>query len=161
MPPEYKSALFQGSNWRAAWRALTKPPRHRRPHFSFGGDAAFTLEVIHETESEMAALMMFARYEIGFLLAALIAVVAYQILTGKINTRGLLSEKTKNGLGGASPARVQLLLITLAFAFYLLSAIMNSRQFPTIDTKWLLILGGSHSIYLGGKGLSLFRSQLK
>jgi len=109
----------------------------------------------------MATLMMFARYEIDFFLVALIAVVAYQLLTGRINTRGLLSEKTRNGLGGVSPARVQLLLFTVAFAFYLLSAIINSGQFPTIDTKWLLILGGSHSIYLGGKGLSLFRSQLK
>ncbi len=109
----------------------------------------------------MKTLMMFAQYEIGFFLAALIVVVAFQILTGRINTRGLLSEKTKDGVVGVSPARVQLLLFTVAFAFYLLSAIINSGQFPTIDTKWLLILGGSHSIYLGGKGLSLFRSQLK
>ena len=109
----------------------------------------------------MATLMMFARYEIGIFLATLIAVVAYQLLTGRINTRGLLSEKTRNGLGGVSPARVQLLLFTLAFAFYLLSEIVHSHQFPTIDTKWLLVLGGSHSIYLGGKGLSMFRSQLK
>ena len=109
----------------------------------------------------MATLMTFARYELGSLLAILTAVVAFQILTGRINTRGLLSEKTKDGVVGVSPARVQLLLFTVAFAFYLLSAIINSGQFPTIDTKWLLILGGSHSIYLGGKGLSLFRSQLK
>ena|SRR6266446_5735390 len=109
----------------------------------------------------METLMMFAQYEIGFFLAALIAVVAFQILTGKIETRGLLSEKTKDGVVSVSPARVQLLFFTLAFAFYLLSEIMNSRQFPTIDPKWLLILGGSHSLYLGGKGLSLFRSQLK
>lgn len=111
----------------------------------------------------MAALMIFTQYEIGFLLAALIAVVAFQILTGRINTRGLISEKTKDGVLRVSPARVQLLLFTVAFAFYLLSAIINSspHQFPTIDTKWLLILGGSHSIYLGGKGLSLLGSQLK
>jgi len=109
----------------------------------------------------MKTLMMFAQYEIGFFLAALIVVVAFQILTGRINTRGLLSEKTTDGVVGVSPARVQLLLFTMAFAFYLLSEIVHSRQFPTIDTKWLLILGGSHSIYLGGKGLSLFRSQLK
>jgi hypothetical protein len=116
-------------------------------------------EVINETESEMATLIMFARYEIGFLLTALIAVVAYQILTGRINTRGLLSEKTENGVVGVSPTRVQLLLFTLAIAFYVLSQIAYSHQFPTIDVKWLLILGGSHSIYLGGKGaLSLLRS---
>ena|SRR5258708_1233562 len=115
----------------------------------------------------MTTLMMFARYEIGFFLAALIAVVAYQILTGRINTRGLLSEKTKTGVGGISPARVQLLLFTLAFAFYVFSQVTKSiatgkpGQFPTIDVKWLLILGGSHSIYLGAKGLPLLLSQLK
>jgi hypothetical protein len=118
----------------------------------------------------MAALMMFVRYEVGLLLAALAAIVVYQILTGRINTRGLLSEKTKDGVGGVSPARVQLLLFTVAMAFYVFSQIVTSiataapgrpGQFPTIDTKWLLILGGSHSIYLGGKGLPLFRSLLK
>src|SRR5713226_8797032 len=109
----------------------------------------------------MATLTMFAKYEIGFFLVALLAVVAFQLLTRRIKTRGLLSEKTKDGLGGVSPARVQLLMFTVAFAFYLLSEIVNSRQFPTIDTKWLLILGGSHSIYLGGKGLPLFLSLLK
>lgn len=107
----------------------------------------------------MTTLMTFARYEIGFLLAALMATVAYQFLTGSIRMQGLLSEKTRAGIGGVSPARVQLLLFTLAFAFYVLSQIVYSRQFPTIETKWLLLLGGSHSIFLGGKGvLSLFIS---
>src|SRR5260370_31413068 len=109
----------------------------------------------------MTALQMFAQYEIGILLAAVLAVVAFQIITGRINTRGLLSEKTKNGLGGVSPARVQLLLFTVAFAFYLLSEIVESHQFPTIDTKWLLIIGGSHSVYLGSKGLPQFLALLK
>lgn len=107
----------------------------------------------------MATLMTFVRYEVGFLLVALLVVVAYQMLTGRITTRGLLSEKTKTG--GVSAARVQLLLFTIGFAFYLLSQIVNLRQFPTIDTKWLLVLGGSHSIYLGSKGLPLFRDLLK
>lgn len=117
----------------------------------------------------MTTLMMFARYEIGVLLAVLSAVVAFQILTGRINTRGLLSEKTKNGVGAVSPARLQLLLFTLAAAFYLFSQVVNSIanappgkpiEFPTLDARWLLMLGGSHSVYLGGKGLSLLRSQL-
>ena len=109
----------------------------------------------------MATLMTFARYEIGFFLAALTAVVAFQMLTGRINTRGLLSEKGENGVVAVSPARVQLLLFTLAIAFYVLSQIAYSHQFPIIDVKWLAILGGSHSIYLGGKGLSLLRNQPK
>ena len=108
----------------------------------------------------MSTLMMFAKYEIGVFLATLMAVVAFQILTGRIKTRGLLSEKIGNGVLVISPGRLQLLLFTLAFAFYVLSQVVESREFPTIDTKWLMILGGSHSIYLGGKSLSMFRSQL-
>ena len=107
----------------------------------------------------MATLMTFARYEIGFFLASLTAVVAFQLLTGRINTRGIISEKTKDGLGGVSPARLQLLLFTGAFAFYVLSQVVKFRQFPEIETKWLLILGGSHSVFLGGKGLSLLLNQ--
>jgi hypothetical protein len=109
----------------------------------------------------MATLMTFARYELGFLLALLIAVVAFQMLTGRINTKGIISEKTSTGLGGVSPARLQLLLFTGAFAFYLLSQVIQLRQFPEIETKWLLMLGGSHSVFLGGKGLSLILNQLQ
>ncbi len=109
----------------------------------------------------MNTLMTLTRYEIGCLLGALIAVVTFQMFSGRIKTQGLLSEKTVNGVLGVSPARVQLLFFTLGFAFYLLSQIVNLRQFPTIDTKWLLMLGGSHSIYLGGKAVPLLRSLLK
>ena len=105
----------------------------------------------------MTTLITVARYEVGVVICAITAIVIYQLLTGSINTRGLLSEKTPAGLGPISPARVQLFLFTLAFAIYLLSQIAISHQFPEIETKWLLLLGGSHSIYLGGKGvLSLF-----
>ena len=118
----------------------------------------------------MNTLMMLTRYEIECLLAALIAVVAFQMFSGRIKTHGLLSEKTVNGVLGVSPARVQLLLFTLAFALYLFSQIMDSvararpgkpGEFPVIDVKWLLMLGGSHSIYLGGKAVPLLRSLLK
>lgn len=109
----------------------------------------------------MKALSMFAQYEIEVLLAALTAIVAYQLLTGRIRTQGLLSEKTKDGVVSVSPARVQLLMFTAAMAVYVLSQILTQGKFPVIETKWLLILGGSHSIYLGGKGLSQFSSLLK
>jgi hypothetical protein len=107
----------------------------------------------------MTFLATFARYEVGVLITAFAAVVIYQLLTGRINTRGLLSEKTNAGLGGVSPARVQLLLFTLAMAVYVLSEIVKLHKFPEIQTKWLLMLGGSHSIFLTGKGVfSLFSS---
>ena len=108
----------------------------------------------------MTALATFAKYEVGFLITALAAVLVYQMLTGAISMRGLLCEKTATGLGRVSPARVQLLLFTLAMAMYVLSQIIKLHEFPVIETKWLLILGGSHSIFLGAKGvLSLFTSE--
>jgi hypothetical protein len=103
---------------------------------------------------EMTTLFNFARYEFGFLLAAFAGVLVYQFLTGAINMRGLLSEKTSTGLGGISAARMQLLLFTSAMAFYILSQVIQLRTFPEIETKWLLVLGGSHSVFLGAKGIS-------
>ena len=109
----------------------------------------------------METLMTFARYELGSLLAILMAVVAFQMLTGRINTRGVISEKTSSGIGSVSPSRLQLLLFTGAFAFYVVSQVIQLRQFPEIETKWLLILGGSHSVFLGGKGLSMILNQIQ
>ncbi|MEN3326498.1 MAG: hypothetical protein V7638_1305 [Acidobacteriota bacterium] len=108
----------------------------------------------------MTFLINFARYEFGTLLGTFVAVITYQFLTGRINMSGLLSEKTKTGLGGISAARVQLLLFTLAIGFYILSQVIQARSFPEIETKWLLMLGGSHSVFLGAKGVSsLFSSE--
>lgn len=108
----------------------------------------------------MTLLANFARYEFGILLALFAGVIVYQGLTGVINMHGLIREKTKAGLGGVSAMRVQLLLFTLAMAFYILSQVIQLRTFPEIETKWLLILGGSHSVFLGTKGvLSLFGSE--
>ena len=109
----------------------------------------------------MNTLIMFARYEIGILLTVLAATLVYQMLTGQINTQGLISEKTKTQKGGVSPARLQLLLTTLAFGFYVLSQIVKLGVFPEIDMKWVLLLGGSHSVFLGGKSLQMFTSQTK
>lgn len=106
----------------------------------------------------MTALLTFARYEIGFLLAALATIVVYQIVTGRINTRGLLSDKANNGVGSFSVARLQLLMFTMAVAAYVLSQVVESiatgkPQFPVIDPNMLVILGGSHALYLGAKSL--------
>jgi hypothetical protein len=104
--------------------------------------------------------MIFVQYEIAFLLAGLAAVVGYQILTGRINTKGLLNDKA-NGVGSFSPARLQLLMFTLATAAYVLSKVVGSiaaggpegGQFPEIDPNVLVVLGGSHALYLGAKAL--------
>ena len=77
----------------------------------------------------MTLLVNFARYEFEVLLAAFAAVIIYKFLSGGIIMRGLLCEKTKAGLGGVSASRVQLLLFTLAMAFYILSYVIQNRDF--------------------------------
>jgi hypothetical protein len=107
------------------------------------------------------SLFVLARIEIEVFLVALTLIVAFRILTRKINTSGLLLEKTGSGPAGLSAARVQMLLVTLAAAAYLISEVTTSisqgnPQFPSMDSKVFLLLGGSHSIYLGGKLNSVF-----
>lgn len=107
----------------------------------------------------MTLLVNFARYEFIILITAFTGVIVYKFLSGGIITRGLLCEKTTTGRGRVSASRVQLLLFTLAMAFYILSYVIQKRDFPVIETKWLLMLGGSHSVFLGSKGvLSLLSS---
>jgi hypothetical protein len=108
----------------------------------------------------MTLLFTIVRYEFGILLAAFAAILVYKCLTGGIDMRGLLCEKTKTGVGPVSASRVQLLLMTMAMAGYILSQVVESRTFPEIETKWLVLLGGSHSVFLGAKGvLSLLNSE--
>ena len=108
----------------------------------------------------MRLLVTFARYEFGILLAAFAGVLVYKFLSGAITMRGLINERTKGRLGGISASRMQLLLFTVAMAFYILSQVIETRAFPEIETKWVLMLAGSHSVFLGAKGvLSLLSSE--
>jgi len=75
---------------------------------------------------KVQTLVSFARIEVGLVLIALALVVGYQLLSGKINMDGLLLEKTATGVGGYSPARLQLLLLTLVAAFYFISEVVTS-----------------------------------
>ena len=94
------------------------------------------------------------RWEMGLFLGGLAAIVFYQMLTGRINTTGLLQEKT--GKDELSWGRVQLLLFTFIFAFfYLFQVLDHPMQFPEIPQEWLLLLGGSNLAYLGEKTYNL------
>lgn len=96
----------------------------------------------------MGALSVFLQIEIGVLLAGLAIIVVYQMLTGRISPRSLLSDKD----GSLSAARVQLLAATLVAAFAYISQVFNQpTELPAVPA-WLLVgLGGSEIIYLWGK----------
>lgn len=93
--------------------------------------------------------------EIRLFLAAAAFIVVFQMLTGRINMRGLLVDP---GSRTFSAARLQMLLASVTVAFAYLSRLPDWHDFsslPDIPTEQLVLLGGSHAIYLGGKGASL------
>jgi hypothetical protein len=126
----------------------------------------------------MDALIQVLRYEVWGLLITLAVVVAYELITGGVKTEGLLYDKAPTGRerarvppallrrgerrervpGELSPARVQLLIFTVAGALYYLMLVFKADrpgEFPEIPAWLLLGLGGSHAFYLGGKLSSL------
>src|SRR5512136_2795373 len=63
----------------------------------------------------------FMRLSLAIFLAALALLVAFQMLTGAINLRGLLTDKVS---GGFSPGRLQLLAATaMGAGWYLMQAL--------------------------------------
>lgn len=102
-------------------------------------------------------------FEVVFFLSGLAAIIFYRLLTGGINTKGLLYSKQIKGAPHLSPERVQLLLFTLGTAMlYLLDVLenRNSGKLPDIPIKTLAMLGGSHAIYLGGKAYSMLLKKI-
>ena len=106
----------------------------------------------------MEQLILIIRFELWLILGLFTFVVAYEMLTGAINMRGLLDDKVS---GALSPGRVQLLISTVMGAgYYLLLAIEQAPggRLPDIPEEALLLVGGSQLLYLGGKARAhLFR----
>jgi len=94
----------------------------------------------------------------GFLFS-LAAIISFRLLTGEINTRGVLRTKSPTGDDEISPARVQLLLFTLATAGTYLSEVLaspGSGRLPEVPESMLAVLGGSNVFYLGTKAYAFF-----
>jgi hypothetical protein len=90
---------------------------------------------------------------IGFLAALAFSVFA-KILNGDINTRYLFCQRQPDGTREYSPGRVQLLIFTVLVAgkyIYDAAKTAGSGQLPDIPNETLILLSGSHAIYLGGK----------
>lgn len=107
----------------------------------------------------MSTLATVLQYEIWLFMSGLALIIAFQLLTRKINIEGLLFD----GREQFSPGRVQLLVATIAAASYYFLEILNSRRsgkFPELPKEFFLILGGSNLFYLGGKLSSLIEEKL-
>jgi hypothetical protein len=103
-------------------------------------------------------LRRFTEWEVGLLLAAICVSVCYKLLTGGVNLARLLSVKS-GGAPGISPARIQLLILTVAAGLYYLFKVLDNpaNGFPELPQELLLALGGSHTLYLTAKGSSILR----
>lgn len=139
----------------------------------------------------MTTLSTVLRYEMFFLLAALAVIVFYRLLTGQINTDGLLADKAPNtkipdrsesrnvdGVpspnsavpsdqkprtrsGVISPGRIQMLVATLLVTIYIVTKVLKTKEFPDIPQEYLWALGGSHGLYLAGKVYSMLAEKLE
>ena len=91
----------------------------------------------------MDTLADFVRLETWLLLGGLAALVAYQMLTGRINMRAMLSD---NWTDGFSPGRLQLLLLTLAGAAIMVMRLGGPDRSLEVPPELLVAVGGSNLV---------------
>ncbi len=82
-------------------------------------------------------------------LAALAALVIFNIVTGKMDLQFLVSEAN----GHASMSRFQLLIFTLVIGLSFVLVVANTNKMPEISTQVLMLLGISGSTYAVSKGI--------
>ncbi len=107
----------------------------------------------------MDALKTFVAAEVGVFAGGLAVLVAYRLLTADINIEGLLNDKSpglrrrgRHAQGDFSPARLQMLLASLTgISVWALGFANSGGQIPDVPPDLLLLLGGSHALYLTSK----------
>lgn len=109
----------------------------------------------------MTALLTVQRYAMFFLLTLLVVIVGYRLLTGQINTKGLLQDKQDKSGGKFSPGRLQMLIATLVVAIYFVTQVLETQKLPELPREFLLALAGSHLLYLGGKTYTVLTRKLE
>ena len=107
----------------------------------------------------MEMLSTVLRYEVLFALIVLAAIIAYRLLTGRINTRGLLRNKVRGR--AISPGRLQLFVVTLLILIFYVMEVLATKKFPNMPQEFVLALGGSNLVYLGGKFYGLLAGNLE
>jgi hypothetical protein len=111
----------------------------------------------------VTSLVQISCWSVTLFLASLFAVVAVRLLTGGINTAGLLYGLRREGSifrRYFSPERLQLLITTVAVALYYLASVLESTEshvLPPIRQELVALTGGSHAVYLAGKAFMMLR----
>jgi hypothetical protein len=107
-------------------------------------------------------LFEYTRLVVLSLLGGFFLLIAYRLFTGAINTKGLLMDKA---VGGPSPARVQLMLLSMSGAFYYLMRVVDLVQshgagelkLPDPPNTLLALVLGSNTVYVTAKASSAAR----
>jgi len=110
-----------------------------------------------------AQIIWFVKLEVLVFIGGLAAIIAHRLLTGQINTNYLFYGTKSDGTRYFSPERVQLLLFTLGTAMFYLNSVTENRTsgvLPDVPTQTLVLLGGSHAIYLGGKAYMMLTKNI-
>ena len=91
----------------------------------------------------------------------LVAAVVFQLLTQRINLRGLFRQK--GGSRDISPERIQLLVATIAESVRFIGEVATTKDttLPDISSGWLYLLGGSSSVYVIGKAWNFWKANKK
>lgn len=100
----------------------------------------------------MEALAFWTGRALAALLLGLAITIAAKLFTGGIRLRGLLLDTTRRR--EFSPARVQLLLFTLAAAGQYITLMMRRPEdsgLPALPGALVQFLGASQAVYAGGK----------
>jgi|SRR5690348_1501020 hypothetical protein len=80
-------------------------------------------------------------------LAAIVVLIAYRVLTGRISLRGVF---TKNG-DRFSPERLQLFAVTLSLLVTYMHDSLSTAKMQAPSAELLAIFAASNVLYLGGK----------
>ena len=99
----------------------------------------------------MASALTILRLEICLFTVGVVSILGFRLLTGGINTNGLLNDKIN---GAYSPARLQLLLFTLASAIYYAIQCYQAKASVSVP-ELAAILGGSNAFYVLRKFFAL------
>ncbi|MEA1647825.1 hypothetical protein UAJ10_02170 [Nitrospirillum sp. BR 11164] len=78
---------------------------------------------------------------------ALTVIVLYRLLTGRIPVDGLLSDGSER----FSPARLQLLIMTIGGLVAYVTSALSTKNLPTIPDSLVGLFAASHAVYVGGK----------